>query len=492
MEVATLDADEHRSYERRAAQAHRPPVADVVTAGLVVLHVAAVGWLVAGGALYIDDIRAQAYAAGRPIWPFVVESNETHLSPGARTVDWLMAVGAPLQHWPAVAITLGIAALFAWSAVRVLHRIVAHPVARVLGLSWMLFAASVIPSYAWFRQALTTMLPLALILLATSLTLDHVRSGRRRPWLLAAGCHALALTFTERALVVPFVVLAILLVVPAVPRESGRPRLIRGAVTLAPHVLLNLVFLAAYASGSYDRGRGAQPGLLDAVQKLGHWVFADLLPSVIGGPVVWSSGNGPYSFASTPLVLVVAAAALLALLLVLAVRTPGSLRDAAPVALACAAYAVPVLVMIYLGRLAKLDDIGAADDLRLFPDVSAVVAIALAALVGAVLERRMPRGSRAGPADPDGGHRGGGYGGGPRVRHLGDVRPAVARQPDDRLPGEPAGRRGPHHGAGDPHAGAGHGGPRLGRPRLHDPTAGPPRQRGGRGLGAGGRRQRRR
>lgn len=385
--------ERHDTRGRRAVPPTRRLRAEDITLGLVALHLLAVGWLVAGGDLYIDDIRAQAYAAGRPVWPFIIESNETHLAPGARTVDWLMAVSAPLQHWPAVAITLGIAALYAWSAVRLVRRVVPHPVARLLALSWVLFAASVIPSYAWFRQALTTMLPLALILLAASLTLDHVRSARRRPWLLAVGCHALALTFTERALVVPFVVLAVLLVVPAVPRDSGRPRLVRGAVTLAPHVLLNLVFLAGYAAGSYDTGKGARPGLVDAVRKLGHWVLADLLPSFIGGPVVWRSGNGPYSFASTPLVLVVAAALLLALLLVLAMRTPGSLRAAAPVALACAAYAVPVLVMIYLGRLAKLDDVGAADDLRLFPDVSAVVAIALAALVGAVLERRVHRGA---------------------------------------------------------------------------------------------------
>ena len=81
----------------------------VVTRGLVAFHVAAVTWLVAGGTLYIDDIRAQAYAAGRPRWPFVVESNQTHLAPGARTVDWFMARLAPLEHWPALVLTGAIA-----------------------------------------------------------------------------------------------------------------------------------------------------------------------------------------------------------------------------------------------------------------------------------------------------------------------------------------------------------------------------------------------
>lgn len=395
MEVATLHADEQRSHQRRAAQARRRPASDLVTVGLVALHVVAVGWLVAGGALYIDDIRAQAYAAGRPIWPFVVESNQTHLAPGARTVDWLMATYAPLEHWPAVVISLVIAILFAVSSARLLRQVVSNPVGRLLGLAWVLFAASVIPTYAWFRQALTTMLPLALVLLVTSLTLDHVRTGRRRPWVLAVLLHALALTFSERALAVPLVVLAVLLVArnPDDTGADGRGRrFLGGALTLAPHVVVNVAFLAAYTSGDFDKAEGSQPGVLDAVVKVGRWVLVDLLPSFLGGPVVWRSGNGPYSFASSPLVLVVAAAVLTVLLGAVAARTRGSLRASAPVALVAGAYAVPVLTLVYVGRLAQVESISAADDLRLLPDVSAAVAIALAALVGTVLDRRLPGG----------------------------------------------------------------------------------------------------
>lgn len=395
MELATVHAAAQDSQERRAAPGSRRPPVEAVTLGLVALHVVAVGWLVSGGNLFIDDIRAQAYAAGRPLWPFVVESNQTHLAPGARTVDWLMATYAPLEHWPAVVLSLGIAALFGWSSARLVRQVVANPVARVLGLSWVLFAASVIPTFAWFRQALTTMLPLALVVLATSLTIDHVREGRRLPWVLAVVCHAVALTFSERALAVPFVVLAVLLVSRESRRDGTAPFLRRGAITLAPHVAANLVFLAAYTTGDYDKGEGARPSLIDAVVKIGRWVLVDLLPSFLGGPVVWRTGNGPYSFASSPILLVIAAAALSALLGLAAARTSGSLRATAPVAIVAAAYAVPVLAMVYVGRLAQVEDITASDDLRLLPDVSAAVAIALAAVVGAVLDRRSVPGSYA-------------------------------------------------------------------------------------------------
>lgn len=388
MELATVDAKVPPARDGHVSLAARRPTVELVTAGVVALHVLAVGWLVAGGNLFIDDIRAQAYAAGRPVWPFVVESNQTHLAPGARLVDWLMATSAPLEHWPAVVITLGIALLLGWAAARLLRQVVAHPAARVLGLTWVLFAASVIPTYAWFRQALTTMLPIALVVLAISLTIDHVRSGRRQPWLLSVVCHAVALTFSERALAVPVVVLAVLLVTPVPRGPAGRRRLVRGSLVLLPHVVLNLAFLAAYTHGDFDTAEGARPSPVDALVKMGRWVLVNLLPSFVGGPVVWRTGNGPYSFAATPLVLVVVAAALLVALAVVAARTSGSLRASSPVAVVAAAYAVPVLAMVYVGRLAQVEDVTASDDLRLLPDVSAAVAIALAALVGAVLERR--------------------------------------------------------------------------------------------------------
>ncbi|MGL4178808.1 MAG: hypothetical protein ACRCSN_22355 [Dermatophilaceae bacterium] len=362
------------------------PADRVVTTGLGVVHVLAVAWLVAGGGLYIDDIRAQAYAAGRSWWPFVVESNRTHLAPGARTVDWFMARYAPLEHWPAVVITVAIAALLAAATTMLAYRAIRHPWARVLAVAWVLLAASAIPTYAWFRQALTTMLPIALLLLTTSLVIDHARTRARRPWVAAVATHALALTLTERALAVPFVVAAVL--ATCRPAHDRRRRWSRSAGTLAPFALLNVGFLFAYSQGDFDTAEGSRPSVADAVVKLGRWAVVDLLPSFVGGPVRWRPGNGAYSFADTPLVLVVVAAVLLVLGVVVALRTPGSMRATAPAACVALAYSVPVLTMIYVGRLAQVDDITAADDLRLLPDVSVATSMAAAALVGAVLERR--------------------------------------------------------------------------------------------------------
>ena len=359
---------------------------DRLVLGLVGVHVVAVLWLTAGGGLFIDDIRAQAYAAGRSWWPFVIESNGTHLAPGARTVDWLMATFAPLAHWPATALSVVIAALYALAVVRLARMTFPAGPAQVVAVGLCLFAASVVPTFAWFRQALTTMLPLALLLLATSFVLEHARTGRRGAFLSALGLHALALTFSERALALPFVVLAVALV--AAPASRLTARVGRAALRTVPFVLLNLGFLTAYAGGEYDRAERSDPGVLDAARKLGHWVVVDLLPSFLGGPVRWQVENGPYSSAHTTPVLVGAGVLAAVALLVAAGRTPGAARAGAPVVAVALAYAIPVLTLVYVGRLAVVDDVTASDDLRLLPDVSAAAGFAVAALVGAVLQRR--------------------------------------------------------------------------------------------------------
>ena len=397
MDVELAEVDTDTPVATRRVPHARVRRLYVVASSVIALHVAAVTWLSAGGGLYIDDIRAQAYAAGRPFYPFVIESNRTHLAPGARTIDWFMARYAPLEHWPAVVITALTALLLAYATTRLVSRIIDHPAARGLAVAWVLFAASVIPTYAWFRQAITVMLPLGLLLLLASLVLDHLRSGRWQPLSVAVVLHMVALTFSERALAVPFVVLALIVVVDGVRWRSARWWTL-SAGRLGPFVVVNVLFLLAYLRGDFDKAEGSQPSLSDAAVKVGRWALVDLLPAYLGGPVVWRSANGSYYFAATPTWLVVAAAALFVLGLVIAARTQGSLRAAGPVALVAAAYAVPVLGMIYVFRLAQVDDITAADDLRLLPDVSAAVALALAALFGTVMERRRDARMTQGPS----------------------------------------------------------------------------------------------
>ena len=162
--------DDHRMGERRSIERFRPlwwsrvGGVNLAATGIIGGFAMCVALLVAPGGLYIDDFRAQAYAAGRPIWPFIVESNATHLSPGPRTADWVQAHYFPLAHWPLVIYTVVLSlalGVVVWRFIR-LH--VPQAWAALLGLAVALFGASNLPTLAWGRQALTTMTALTLTL----------------------------------------------------------------------------------------------------------------------------------------------------------------------------------------------------------------------------------------------------------------------------------------------------------------------------------------
>ncbi|MGA8047791.1 MAG: hypothetical protein WCA30_16155 [Dermatophilaceae bacterium] len=347
-------------------------------------------WLVAGGGLYIDDIRAQAYAADRPIWPFVVESNRTHLSPSARTVDWLQAHYAPLQHWPAVVLTAVIAVVLAtalWIAVRWL---IPQPPVAVLGLVLALGSATLVPSLAWYRQALTGLLAFALVIVILILAVRYSTGGRWPLLVMVGVLHVVALGFSERALVAPVLLLAVLILARPSLRASLRGR---GLVAVGLLAAINIAFLATYLTGEYDTAAGARPSVSGFVLSTAYSLFRNTVPAYLGGPWQWS-GDGPYMYAATPVL--PATIAVVAALAVLAAALRKDWRRSTHLLAMAAAFMVPVYAMIYLGRIARVSDITSVNDLRLHSDAAIIGALCLAALVGVVVGGdHSPRDDRA-------------------------------------------------------------------------------------------------
>jgi hypothetical protein len=349
-------------------------------------------WLTAGGGLYIDDIRAQAYAADRPIWPFIVESNRTHLAPAARTVDWLHATYAPLEHWPAVVVTLIVAVTLAvalWVCVR---WVVGQPAVALVGLYLALFSATIVPSLAWYRQALTGVAAFALLLVTCILSVRFVSGGSRVLLPVAALTHLVALGFSERALIAPVLLLAVLVLL----RPDGLGALRgRGVAVLGVLGAVNIGFLGVYLTGDYDRGESTQPTVAGFLLSSAYSLVRNTLPAYAGGPLRWY-GDGTYGYADTPVPLAAVAAVVAGGIVLLALRRDRG-RSVRILATA-AAFMVPLYAIIYVGRVAKVTEVSVVDDLRLHSDAAIVGAVALAALLGVVLEGR-PRGParRRGP-----------------------------------------------------------------------------------------------
>lgn len=369
---------------------------DRIAALIIASGAAAWLWLSAGGGLHLDDIRAQAYAADQPFWPFIVQSNKTHLSPGARTVDWLHSNFAPFEWWPAVAIiTTVVSALgvVSWLALR---QVAPQSVASLVGLFWIMFCPALIPGFAWYRQTLTVGVPVVMMLLATLLAIAAVR---RNGSLLAVGAvaaHAVALCFSERAVLLPPVILVAFLVLvhPGRARPAwstlrrGRPLFILGGMAVT-----NVAFLLAYRSGEFDDASAGEPTVLGLLVSTGRSLFLNTLPALLGGPLEWRRVLAGYSFADTPVAFAVPASGVVLAALLISLRRRRRDAFAARLGVVVLSYVLPLYALIYVGRISR-DLVTSVDDLRLYNDVVVVVAIASAAALADLVGNVPPRGRK--------------------------------------------------------------------------------------------------
>ena len=347
---------------------------DVRAMRITTFYLVAVLWLVVPGGLYIDDIRAQAYAVGHPFWPFIIESNHTHLSPGARTADWIMSNLWPLEHWPAVVLTLLIVAGLALAVWRLLRALVGPGPWALVGLALAIGNPALVPTTAWFRQTLTTTVSLSLTLGSAVLALNGIRSRKVGSLLASVGALALALMFSERAVVGPVLTLAVIVVA-----ERGRiaTRARRALWVVLGQAVAVVLFVVAYQSGSFDSATTGGPSVLGLVESTARSIGLDLVPALAGGPILWHPVPPNYAFARTPLWFA-AAVGVVALSFVAALlRRRGAPAAAGRALILVAAYAVPIYVILYVGRISRATP-SSVDDLRLFPDVAVMLAVALA------------------------------------------------------------------------------------------------------------------
>lgn len=370
---------------------------DVWALRLIALHLLPVAALVVTGGLYIDDLRAQVYASGRGWWPFVVESNATHLAPSARTVDWLQATFLPLQHGPAVVVTLIIHAALGLAFWGVLRELGA---ARPVALPFLLLALlqpGMLPATAWYRQSLTTLAGLTLTLVAVAFVLHAERTGRwALPAAIATICIGVGAGFSERALAGIPLAVALLVVRRALassparsPRAAPRPpapwrrvRWLRAVPAVAGMCTAAAVFALAYRSEEYAHGGASDADWWNYPRLIATSLVRDIVPPVLGGPWRWSPVEPSYALADPPMALVVAADVLVGLLLLAALVRRSTRGRAVAAGAAFAAYALPVWFLLFLGRFAS-GIVAAADDLRLWPDIGTVLLLCVAVAVGA-------------------------------------------------------------------------------------------------------------
>ena len=351
--------------------AQTPPAADsrvdLAAATLLLLTTAVRVGQTLAGSFYRDDFRVATEAARLPrARDSLTGGAGGELEPGARLVLWMHTRLTPLDHTSAAvlqAVLYGAVGLALWW---VLRRLAGPRPLALLPLGWWLLTPLALPAGLWWVQTVT-LLPVALALfLAVSAWLSLLQTGRARHALAGAAAVALGLAFSEKALLVPPVLLGLTLLWrdrwPHV-RQGLRWLLAPGAVAVAS--------LVTYLTSGHLVL--ALPSADQAAQFARTFVLDALLPGLVGGPWSWTFPSpGVLGEAAPPLwAASLSAAAVLAALAVTARWRRPALRSWALLG----AYALCSGALVAVGRGAASGPM-IAGDLRYLTDIAAVAALA--------------------------------------------------------------------------------------------------------------------
>jgi hypothetical protein len=357
---------------------------DRAALAITLLHLLPVSWLVVGGGLYLDDLRAQAYARSQPFWAFIIGSNGTHLAPGPRILDWLQARYVPLEHWPAVVVTLAIHLGLGLAAWFLLRELVGARAAALVPLAIILLSPATLSATAWYRQALTTLVPVALVLAATTCAVRYVRTGSWR-WMVGAVAFICGgMLFSERAVAGCALVVATATAIrlhdrsagPGTPRSLPRA-LVPPALLAAALAVVAGLYVWAYRSGPFDQGTTGGLHVTDGLELVVRSLGLSVVPTFFGGPWRWTPTGPALSAANTPLALAVVCSVALVVALGLRLRRRDDAKVVLGALVVAAAYILPIEAFVLVGRYAAFGPV-IATALRFFADCAVVLTIALA------------------------------------------------------------------------------------------------------------------
>lgn len=399
-----------QAYERRRAAW---TVTDTVAAWLIGAHLLLLLLLVGKGSFYIDDLRAQGYAANQPFLSFIMGSNGTHFAPLPRTLDWIQSRVFPLRHDPAVMVTLAVRLLLAIGFWRVLRRLFGPRPAVLLPLALLLLTPALLPATTYYRQSITILACTAAMVWAIDAHTRWVLYRHRADLLVLALVTAVGLGCYEKAAAIPVILVAVTLAGFAGQARAsrtgtgtaatgtagtGRAAPVRaGLLAALLSALVVVVFLVIYRTGPYDQGPDTLPSVLDVLRLTGDTVSRTMVPLLLGGPGHWTY---PSPYAGVPALSDAAVAFCLGIALIVGAaalwRGPGRTVRALVVALA---WTLPSIAIVAAGRFEALDTQLAAS-VWLWADL--VPAFLLAGSL-ALLPWRVGAASR--PAEPAAGKR---------------------------------------------------------------------------------------
>ncbi|WP_328397514.1 hypothetical protein [Nocardia sp. NBC_00416] len=357
---------------------------------LIVLQLGVRGWVTASSYFYWDDLILSGRAGALPLLSgeLLLHDHDGHFMPLAFAVSWLVTAVAPL-NWSVTAAVMLLGQLVVSLAVlRMLLVLLGRRRAILVPLAFYLFCPLTLPAFAWWSAALNA-LPLQFALawvIADAVLLD--RTGRRRYAVSGIVVTAVGLLFFEKAVVVPFVAFAVVLLRRYVAGRRPAPRevLRRGQELWAGAVAVLALWTVFYlAAAGISAGEG---GSADLAHMLPRAAWAGVVTALLGGPWGWERWVPSAPWAVAPDWAVWAAWGLLAVVVVLTIRAR---RVVWPVWAAAVVYIPAVQIPVVLMRAGP----NTVDELMMSLRYLADAAVVLTA-AGALILLAFARGGAAG------------------------------------------------------------------------------------------------
>ncbi|WP_280424125.1 hypothetical protein [Nocardia carnea] len=349
---------------------------------LIALQLVVRTWVLANSYFYWDDLILTGRAGTYPLWSaeLLLHDHDGHFMPLAFGVSWLVTALAPLNWTAVAAVSLLLQVAAAGAVLRLLLVLLGRRPVLLIPLAFYLFGPLTLPAFTWWSAALNA-LPLQFALAwvaADAVLLD--RTGRRRYAISGVVVAAVALLFFEKAVVVPFVAFAVVVLRRYVDGRgfAFRAVLRRGGVLWAGSatVLLiwGLVYFAAVGISAGDAGSA------EMAQMLPRAAWAGVVTALLGGPWGWERWIPSAPWAVAPGWAVWAAWGLLAVAVIATSRARPVVR---PVWVAAVVYLPAVQIPVVLMRAGPNTVDELMMSLRYLADAALVLTIAGALLLRA-------------------------------------------------------------------------------------------------------------
>lgn len=358
---------------------------DTLAAGIVGVQLFILFIEVVGGSYYLDDLRAQAYALNQPFWSFIMGSNGTHFAPLPRVIDWVQSRAFPLQHGPAVVLTLVVRLALAVNFWRLLRRIFGPRPLTLVPMVMLAITPAMLPATLWYRQSITIVACTVAMVWALDAHLRWLLHRNRLALAEVAAATVIGVCCYEKAAAIPIILTAATL---ALFGHVGRRR--RGTQTdgqvrsrAVTSILFSSavvgVFLLIYRSGPYDQGSERGPSVIDVLHLAWDVATRNIIPLLLGGPYSWTFTDtyaGTAHLSTTAIAITIVITGIAAV--VAALRRPAPAARALVLLLA---WLLPSVSIVAIGRFDALDLV-LADATRLWIDLvpAFLLAVALAVL----------------------------------------------------------------------------------------------------------------